>query len=72
MWPIDRTLSGVTLPSQSGPGSNGIEGVIHIPQNLSITGVSPSDCLVSSRWGGILPLCKDLVSVFYSPNWLDC
>ena len=23
IWPIDRTLSGATIPSQSGPGSNG-------------------------------------------------
>ena len=32
------------MPGQSGPGSNGIEGVLHSPQ---ITGTSPSDCLVS-------------------------
>ena len=32
---------------QSGPGSDGNEGVLHIPQSYSITGTSPSDCLVS-------------------------
>ena len=32
---------------QSGPGSNGNEGVLYIPQSSSITGNSPSDCLVS-------------------------
>ena len=32
---------------QSRPGSNGIEGVHHIPQSSSITGTSPSDCLAS-------------------------
>ena len=31
---------------QSGPGSNGNEGVLHIPQSPNITGTSPSDCLV--------------------------
>ena len=33
--------------SQSGPESDGNEGVLFIPQNSSITGVSPLDCLVS-------------------------
>ena len=47
IWPIDRTLSGATTPGQSGPGSDGIEGVLRIPQSSSITGTSPSDCLVA-------------------------
>ena len=47
IWPIDRTLSGATTPGQSRPGSNDNEGVFHIPQSSSITGASPSDCLVS-------------------------
>ena len=50
---------------QSGPGSNVNEEV------LSITGTSPSDCLVSypgDSWGGVLPLCRCAVSVFYSPS----
>ena len=29
--PIDRTLSGAITPAQSGPGSDGNEGVLHIP-----------------------------------------
>ena len=32
---------------RSGPGSNGNEEVLRIPQISSITGTSPSDCLVS-------------------------
>ena len=40
-------LSGATIPGQSGPGSNGNEGVFRIPQSSSITGTSPSDCLMS-------------------------
>ena len=46
IWPIDRTLSGATTLSQSEPESNGNEGVLSIPQSSSITGTSPSDCLV--------------------------
>ena len=34
-------------PYQVLPGSNGNEGVLCIPQCCSITGTSPSDCLVS-------------------------
>ena len=40
--PIDMTLLDVTIPDQSGPGSNGNEGVLCIPQSSSITGISPS------------------------------
>ena len=40
-------LSGATTPGQSGPGSNGNEGVLRIPQSSSTAGTSPSDCLVS-------------------------
>ena len=50
IWPIDRTLSGATTPGQSGPGSDGNERELCIPQSLSITGTSSSDCLVS--YGG--------------------
>ena len=58
IWPIDRTLSGATTPSQCGPGSDGNEGVLHIPQISSITRTSPSDCLVSypGHLGGLTPL----------------
>ena len=40
-------LSGAAILDQSGPGNNGNEGVLCIPQSSSITGTSPSDCLVS-------------------------
>ena len=46
-------LSGASIPGQSGPESNGNEGVLRIPQSPSITGTSPWDCLVSyqdTRW----------------------
>ena len=61
IWPIDTILSGATTPSQSGPGSNGNEGVVHIPQSSSIPGASSSDCLMSYpghlvEGGGFTPL----------------
>ena len=40
-------LSGAITSGQSGPVSDGSEGVLHIPQSSSITEASPSDCLVS-------------------------
>ena len=74
IWPIDRTLSGVATPGQSGPGSNSNERVIHIPQSSSITGALPSDFWVSylghSLGERVLPLCREAVSVFYCPSQL--
>ena len=32
IYPIDRALSGSTIPGQSGPGSNGIEGRSTFPK----------------------------------------
>ena len=65
---MDRTLP------QNGPWSDGNEGVLRIPKSSSITGTSPSDCLVSypgySLVGDILPLCREAVDVFYSPSRL--
>ena len=46
-WPINRFLSDATTPGQNGPGSDGNEGVFCIPQTSSITGTSPSECLLS-------------------------
>ena len=34
--PIDRILSGATNPGQSGPGSDGNEGVLCIPRSSNI------------------------------------
>ena len=33
IWPVDETLIGTTTQGQSGPGSNGYEGVLHIPKS---------------------------------------
>ena len=43
---MDRTLSGATTSGKNEPESNGNEGVLHIPQSLSITGTSSSDSLM--------------------------
>ena len=40
-------VSGDTTQVLSGHASDGIEGVLHIPQISSLTGTSPSDFLVS-------------------------
>ena len=57
---MDRALLGATIPGQSGPGSNGNEGVLYIPQSSNITETLPSDCLESytghSLGEGITPL----------------
>ena len=67
-----RALSGATTPGQSGPGSDGNEGVLCIPQSSSTAGTSPSDCLLSYQdtrwWGGVLALCREAAGVFYSPS----
>ena len=44
------------------------KGVLCIPQS------SPSDCFVSyagHSLGGVVPLCRGAVNVFYSPSWQD-
>ena len=73
IWPIDRARSGATTQGQSGPGSDSNEGILRVPQSSSITGTSPSDCLVSypgQSSGGVLRFFKGAVSAFYSPSWL--
>ena len=70
---MDRTLSGATTLDQSGPGRNGNEGILRIPQSSSITRISSSDCLMSTqdiRWGGGLTICIEAVRVFYSSSRL--
>ena len=72
IWTIDSTLSGTTTPGQSGLRSNGKEGVLCIPQNSSITGTSPSDCLVSysGHLLGGFTLWREAVGILYSPSRL--
>ena len=63
--PLHRTLSSATTPDQTWSGSNGNEGILHIPQI--------SDCLMSypgHSLGGFLSLYRVAVGVFYSPSRL--
>ena len=61
--PIDRTLSDATTPGQSGPRSNGNEGIHQIPQSSTITAASPLDGLMlyNGHSLGVLPLWRDAV-----------
>ena len=69
--PIDKIISGAITPGQSVPGSDGNEGVLRIPQSSSITGASPSDCLVSCPGDTlVLLLCRAIVGVFYTSSRL--
>ena len=70
--PIDKTLSGATTPGQSGPGSDGNEQILCIPQHSIITGKSPSNWLVSYpglSFGEVWPLCKEAVYSTAPANW---
>ena len=42
IWPMDRALTVITMPGQSGYGGNGNDGVLHIPQ-ISSSEASSSD-----------------------------
>ena len=72
IWPIDKTLSSATTPGQSGPGSNGKEGVLYISQS-SKTGTSPLDCFISYPEHLLVrgcTSCSDAVGVSYRPSRL--
>ena len=75
IWHIDKNLSGATAPGQSGPGSDGKEGVLRIPKSSSITGASPSDYLVlypGHSFGGGSYLSAEKQSVYSTaPSRLD-
>ena len=77
IWPIDRTISSARTPSQSGPGSNGNERVLRIPQIFNITGISPSDYLVSylghslGEWGFLPSAEMQLVYCTAPADWTN-
>ena len=74
--PLIGTLSGATTPGQSGPGSDCSKEVLCISQSFSITGTSPSDCLVSfpgHSLGGFDPSVeKQLVYSTTPAEWARC
>ena len=75
IWSIDRTLSGATT---QGPKWTWEQwrwnGTLHFPKlqnywNLTIRLYSVINRTLI-RWSGVLPLCWEAVSVFYSSSWL--
>ena len=65
-----RILSYATSLGQSGPGSNGNEGGLHISQSsLTITWFIVISGKLPER---ILSLCRDAVGLFYSSSWQGC
>ena len=77
IWPIGRTLSGVTTLGQSEPGSDVNKRVLCIPQSsrlftIRLFSVINRTFTVISRTLSeeVLVFCRDAVSVFYSPSWL--
>ena len=58
IWLINRTWSGATILGQSGPRRNVNEGILHKLQSWSLT------------IGLFNVICKNVVSVFYSPSRL--
>ena len=62
IWPIGSTLSGATIPGQSGPGSNGNEGVLLINQIFNVT-ASPSDGFLSPRHSKGLVITSELIKL---------
>ena len=73
--PVDRTLTSTISLGQSGPRSNGNEVVLHTFKS-SKTGSSLSDAVKCHRHlfrtRKALPICRDAVSVFYSPSQQSC
>ena len=60
------------IPGQRGAGSDGNDGVLRIPQSLSITGASQSDCFVSYPGHALAGKSyPSAVGVFYSASRLD-
>ena len=72
IWPIDKTQSDATTPSQSGPGSNSIEGILHIPLTSKTGGfaIRLFDVKTRTFFAGVSTLGRDAVGVFNSPGWL--
>ena len=70
IWSIDRTRVSATTPGQSGPWSNGNEGYIAFLKSLALLELHCLIVLCQIRIlvGGILPLSRDVVGVFFGPG----
>ena len=47
IWPLDKSLQALPLRARVDLRAMAINDIFRIPQSSSITGVLPSDCLVS-------------------------
>ena len=64
-----RTLTCTTTPGQSGPGSNGNERILHIPQSSwSLTIRLVYVIFRTLKGSRVLALSRDAVGVFYNPQ----
>ena len=77
VWPIDRTLSGSSTPSQSGPGKDGNEGVLWISKAPAF--LEPHHQIVSCHikekfflWGWRSYHSSEMLLVYFQPShcWL--
>ena len=64
------TLTGTTPPGQCGPGSN--KRALQLLQDWSFTIRCFSVISKTLIREGVIPLCRDAVSVFYSPSQMGC
>ena len=62
-------LLGATTLVKSGPGRNGNEGVLCVPQSSRITETSPSDLVSYAGVGGFLSLCREAVYSTAPADW---
>ena len=66
-----NTLTGTINPYQSGPGSNGNEGLFvyaKVPETLSLIIKFSLDSCTGNLLGGVLPFCRGAIGVFYNPS----
>ena len=50
LWPIDKSLSGATATGLSGPGNDGKEGVLYIPQSSLMKNRQYSYKVISAKY----------------------
>ena len=75
IWSTDGTLTASTTPGLRGPEHNANEGLVHIPQSYRSHhqmqfNVISKTFIGCCEWGGVLPFCRDIVSIFYNLSWL--
>ena len=69
-WPVDSSLPVATTPGQSRPENVANEEVLRIPQSSNLLYPHHQNFYyhIHDTYGGVLPLHKNEVIVFYSPR----